>query len=135
MNELTLTSFQYNKDQKTRDELLGLDSKLVDETYAHFSNLDISTLKELIAQGFVDLDEQQNDAPTIREFVEFMELYPNMKAHGYAIGHPRSDYRISIEGVVGQILTYKNMSDFIDMFRTADEFKIEESGYGRCWYD
>ena len=135
MNELALAPFQYNKDQETRDSMLSFNWGEKDGTYRKFSNLDISTLKQLVAQKFADPDEQQNDAPTIAEFVEFMEKYPNMKAHGYVTGHPRSDYRLSIEGIEGQIINYENMRDFISVFRIADEFEINENGYCRCWYD
>ena len=121
---------KYNKDEKTRNALLGIHKG----SYVQFSNLDAETLEKLIDSNFADPEEAQNDAPTIAEFLEFMQDYPEYKAHGYTIGLDRSDYRVSIEGLEGYPKTSGALISFIKIFRMADEFDIT-AGYVRCWYD
>jgi len=121
---------KYNKDEKTRNALLGIHKG----SYVQFSNLNVETLKTLIDSNFADPEENQNDSPTIAEFFEFMREYPEYKAHGYAIGLVRSDYRISIEGLDGYPKTSDSFTSFVKAFRLADTFNVT-AGYVRCWYD
>ena len=127
--------FKYNQNEKKRNEILEIE---VDEdprySTFHFEDLTLDKLDELIKKKFVDPDEQQNDAPSIGEFRDWMEQHPTFTAHGYAVCHPREDYRVSIEGVEGYPETREDLMDFVLMFRYADDFVI---GMDRCycWYD
>jgi len=136
--------FKYNKDQKRRDSLLHVadwETKMqkemgfkIDEDFFHFGNLNAETLKILLDERFADPDERQNDSPSIQEFYEFMLLYPQYTAIGYAVGLGRYDYRTTVEGLEGNGKTKKALVSFANMFYTADEFTFEDD-YQRCWYD
>jgi len=128
--------FKYNKDQKRRDELLGIKGKRDTyklSSYSRFDDLSVETLGILLDEKFINPEEKQNDAPSVGEFYDFMVKHPEYKAIGYAIGLERTDYRTSIEGLTGEGKNIGAILDFAVKFRLADEFDIE--GYQRCWYD
>lgn len=113
-----------NKDQETRDKILGL---LPGSYYAggteRVRQITLVQLEELIKNNFISLDDQQNSAPTVNEFYEFMKDHPEFTAHGYAVDKRRDDYRVSIEGI--QFYGPSGMTamlDFIKLCRYADEF-------------
>ncbi len=76
-----------NKDVQTRDKLIF--SEYNERAYSggtrHFKNMSLATLEELVAQNSIDLDEQQNDCPTVRAILGFMRTYPDYTAHGYVV--------------------------------------------------
>ena len=99
---------------------------------AHVEGISLDMIDKLIAAGFMDPAQTQNDSPTVAEFREFMAEADNadVRAHGYVISPDRDDARVSIEG-----LEYHGradddlMFDFISAFHHADEFGL------RCWWD
>jgi hypothetical protein len=123
-----------NKDTKRRAELLGIDTG----KFVHFVGLTAVNLRKLIDEGFADPEEQQNDAPSIREFIEYMEAHPGLTAHGYAVGLERPDYRVSIEGLKGVVASAEEALDFEHWCRRADELEsaLADDGY-HCssWWD
>lgn len=128
---------KYNMDIKKRDEFLfgNYDPHRYDlGGISRFRYLYVEGLKWLVDEGFADPDEAQNDAPTIEEFINFMENHPEFVAHGYAVTDERDDYRISIEGIESddEIVDVDTLKDFVDMFRFADEFYIDPP---YCWFD
>ena len=132
-----MNKFNYNKDQAARDKLLGIP---LDARYGggveRFKGIDLATLKKLVVEGYADPEDAQNiAAPTIGEFLEFMEAHPKFLACGCAVSGKREDYGISIEGLKcpGKA-TAKDKRDFIQAFRQADDFSIE-GGRCYCWYD
>src|SRR5574340_423244 len=86
---------ELNKDQQTRDIILGIEHQKAFGGVTHFVGLSLEKLEELIKGNFLRLDEKQNSAPTIQQFYEFMKRYPQIKAHGYAVDKQRGDYRVS----------------------------------------
>jgi hypothetical protein len=86
-------------------------------------------------EGFLDLDQTQNDSPTVAEFIEFLEKHPGAFAHGYTIGSDRDDARVSLEGLAchANKVTPTMLKDFITLCRHADEFSIEDGL--RSWWD
>ena len=125
------TKFEYNKDQKRRDEILGVKTS---GGYTRYENCDVKTLKILIDEKFADPEEIQNESPCIGEFYDFMVEHPEFKAIGYVTGSKRDDYRVSVEGIEGTPKDIESMFDFAITFRLADEFDLDET-YARCWYD
>ena len=127
-----------NTNQEARDEILEpfyLDKCTTGHNCASYAGLTLAALEELVARNFIDLEEQQNDAPTVREILEFMRKHPTFTAHGYAIDKSRDDYRVSIEGVMATDFSVeKDLFAFIELFRFADEFDVSpEQLY--CWFD
>lgn len=98
-------------------------------------NFSLRQLKKLEKEGFLDPEMTQNDSPCIGDIMEFMKANPRTVATGYLVSPDRSDYRVSIEGVIiPGPLTMKEVMDFVNMFRYADEFDLDPEG-ARAWYD
>ena len=96
----------FNLDQQLRDSRLTWASWDRDDYSGgvrHFIGMDLNTLKWMIEHKFADPGYYQNNAPTIAEFVDFMEDHPGVWAHGYVVSVERSDYRLSIEGIEGTV--------------------------------
>jgi hypothetical protein len=124
-----------NKNIKRRDGLLNpfFCCKDYSGGIKRFDNLNLETLENLVKENFVELDDQQNNAPSIAEMMNFMIKYPKVTAHGYAVDVNRPDYRISLEGLNYQGETTNQMiEDFSDLFEDADEFEISNGLF--CWY-
>ena len=126
-----------NKDVKRRDKIIfgSYEKSKYAGGVRRYENLNLRTLKLLIAENFADPCEAQNCCPSIGEILKFMEKYPDYTAHGYVVGIDRSDYRVSIEGV------YKphpadsevELIEFEELFKDADEMEMDIEMY--CWFD
>ena len=114
-----------------RDEILGLDTS---GDHTHLDSISLDTLHKLVREGLLDPEGTQNDSPTVREFMEFMETYPQVVANGYAIGAGRTDARISIEGLRSSGPMTLDLAIAVgDSFHKADEFQISGEGFRVCW--
>ena len=126
-----------NRDVQTRDELIfgKYDESKYSGGIRHFKDMSLSTLEKLVAQNFIDLDEQQNDSPTVQAILGFMRTYPDYTAHGYTVSIEREDYRVSLEGVAKEreADTIEELKGFMNMFRFADDFCTDNEMY--CWFD
>ena len=126
-----------NKDVRTRDELIfgEYDREAYSGGVRHFEKLSLSTLEKLVAQNFIDLDDQQNNCPCVKAILGFMRNYPDYTAHGYAVSVEREDYRVSLEGVAKnrEADTIEELKGFTEMFRFADDFCTDGEMY--CWFD
>lgn len=126
---------KYTDEQdQERYNLLGVSAANGFGGCTNFKFINVQTLKELVKKGYLDPEDKQNDAPTVGEFIKFMEKYPEFEAHGYIIDNKREDRRISIEGVSGCPQSEEAKEAFEEMFLNADEFNIEDDEY-YCWYD
>jgi hypothetical protein len=125
-----------NKDIEKRDKIL-FGSYNPDDYMGgikRFDNVTVETLNKLIDEEFLDGDGTQNYSPTVDEFIEFMDEYPNWTAFGYAVSNHRGDYRITVTGIErneGMTQIDKELEDFVDLARHAEEFDIK----GYCWWD
>lgn len=132
--------YKYSKDEEIRDKIIfgEYDKTKYMGGIRRYSNLDVATLNYLIAMGFADPQDKQNEAPTIEEFLQFLEKHPKFTAHGYVVSSEREDYRLSVEGVqcetMGDVLDVNDVADFGDMFHDADEFEVTPT-FAWCWYD
>jgi len=140
-----------NRDQDRRDELLEPFFQLVDEHRKQYGwykplprysggiqsyqGLTLEVLTQLVEEGFVDLDERQNDSPSVGEYFEFLQTHPTFTVHGYVVADFRADYRISIEGLECKEGEYdsEDLVDFMRFERLADEFRSH--GDLRSWWD
>ena len=135
--------FNLNLDNKKRMEIItgrewtASDDKRVQKEggIEHFG-IDRTTLNELIENNFVNLDDAQNDAPTIKAFTTFCDKYPDEEFEfiGYAVNPSRNDYRISIEGLCCETYNRDLVVDFITTFKRADELRYDEEEL-YCWFD
>ena len=128
--------FGLNRDVKLRDELIF--GEYDESKYAGgirpFKKLGLVTLKKLVAQNFISLDDAQNDCPCVRTILRFMNRYPDYTAHGYVVSVCRGDYRISLDGVEKdrEADSVRELEDFVRLFRHADNFYIDSEMY--CWF-
>ena len=104
----------------------------------HFTGVPLHIIQKLANLNLLSLDDRQNDAPTIGEFIDHVQSTPNCKItfHGYAVDASREDYRISIEGLHIAEATHSALESCILFNRTADEFDISiREGVARSWWD
>lgn len=119
-----------------------------DDPHASFPDpgLTLDKLGKLIEIGAADPDECQNRSPSIGDMAEAVEraLVAQKDAAIYFIGYviypPRSDCRVSVEGVEAYNLSAQAVVELVKTFHSANEFELEddEDGNGyyfRAWYD
>lgn len=144
-----------NLDQTHRDSILADAFKEYDSVFVgstshssflylggarHFRGLTTDALAELLKHNFIELTEAQNDSPTVEEFSELMQRWPELTAHGYAVTNERDDYRVTIEGLecmnpitCSAHLFKMEMQGLIAM-RRPDEHELTKD-YFRVWWD
>jgi len=114
-----------------RSEILGIDTK------GNFTQVEFNLAQalELVANGFLKVEDRQNEAPSAAEFIAWMQNHPTAIAHGYAIGGDHHDARVSIEGikVKAKDVTPLILKDFVNDFRFAEDFTIDDDLW--CWWD
>lgn len=122
------------KQDRKRKEMCGVDDKNFFGGCARFEGMNAKTLQLLVDKGYADPEDNTNGSTTLGEYLEFMKAHPRFKAHGYIIDNNRDDRRITIEGLEAGKTTIKEMCDFIELDRMADEFEVS-SEYCRSWWD
>jgi hypothetical protein len=115
-----------------RDRILGITRQVYD--VERFQGATGADLLAILEGGMADPDDTQNDAPSYREFVDWLLANPKFRAHGYVVTERRPDCRVSIEGVEGGPVTPKEMAAFVEFSRHADEFEATRK-YCRSWWD
>ena len=128
----TLTKDEINQ----RDMLIfGCNSPRYAGGIARFENMSCEVLEKLLELEFADPKETQNNSPTIKQFLTFMQKYPKFKAIGYVVSPDRDDCRVTIEGLkANENLTAEEIAAFAIKFHNADEFDVTLTS-ARCWYD
>ena len=127
---------EYNYDDKRRCEIIGMEypPKYFGGCES-FKGLTLEALNLLLDEGFIDPEEYQNCSPTVEQFKEFMEIYPEVTLHGYIVSPERHDYRVSVEGLEYCGDVSKEMLEmFVDRYRFADDFICDDE-YLYCWFD
>ena len=109
--------------------------KPLDFDIASFSHLTFDGVQILLDGGYLDLEEKQNYAPTVGEFIEFVrknELQDKVDFHGYIVGKDRYDMRISFEGIEGKEeiteVTREQKEELKKLSRTADSLPLRFVG-------
>ena len=99
-----------------------------------FIDLSIEGLKLLFSEGLLDDSDRQNCAPPIKDFISFLEQFPEFLVEGYIVENERSDRRISITGMSGEPTSATAIEAFNKFSKAADEREITEKSCS-CWYD
>ena len=129
--------FKYNMDYKVRDSMLHFrnpEKAKDDYDVLWFDGLEPETLEKLIDLRFADPKERQNYSPSTAEFLEFLNENDEFTAIGYVVSPNRDDYRLTIEGVEAYGCDERQIYNFVNMFRKADEFEMTPV-YQRAWFD
>src|SRR5665213_1470063 len=66
----------------------------------NFEGLEFQDAKTCVQKGWLDVDEAQNNSPTVGVIIEFLRSNPSFSAIGYVVSPNRDDKRISFEGVI-----------------------------------
>lgn len=106
----------------------------------NFKDLTLNGLQELLDNGFIDLDEAQNDGLTVQQFLDFVKdcELDKVKFLGYAVSKDRPDCRVTIDGM--HAITNLDKEEFLDKstkYREhADmfEYSLERSDV-LIWFD
>jgi hypothetical protein len=102
---------------------------------ALFSYMKFDTLQKLVDSGFAKLDDAQNDAPTLGEFIDFLKDHSAFLVNGYVVEAERDDCRVTITGLefLGAA-TNQQIEAFTYFSEGASEIEITpERLY--CWWD
>ena len=138
-NNFSFQHFTYNNDFNEREQILFGD-KYDEAVYAkhgqirQFKDVPVGTIAELVEKKHADPDDAQNNAPSIKELLDYAKEHKDTTFDGYAVGATRQDYRISIDTVNQKFNSKRDISDFINAFGNADELQTDED-YGRAWWD
>jgi len=65
-----------------------------------FKYVPVEVIKQLIAGGFADSLDQQNESPTLKQFVKFGEKHSRFVFNGYAVSPNRSDCRVTVDSII-----------------------------------
>ena len=128
-----------NSDDNLRQKIMGINANYRGGT-AQYTKMTLSVLNELIDNNFVNLDEKQNNAPTVGEFRDFLLKHKDKEIylHGYMVSPNREDYRISVEGLEAPLSRTGDDMDFTDeiyqAFCNADVIDFRGCKFF-CWYD
>lgn len=117
------------QDQR-RLSLLGMNISDTQRQVLRFNNLSAETLVTLVEEGFANPDDTQNDSPSVKDFLSYMQAHPNVTAHGYLVGRERSDARVSIEGLELDSDDVHEQIEFLEWNHGADELDRR-----RSWWD
>lgn len=136
----TFGVFNYNADFERRETLLAQTERGKEGAgIRSFSGMSAETLTALVTENFTGPDEAQNGSPTVAAFLTYMQQHPGVTAIGYDVPPERSDYRVSVEGIVlAKPYTPEQEEDFRAFCDEADELFESDSEYGRglrAWWD
>ena len=98
---------------------------------------DLFRLREL---GYINLEQRQNDSPSIKEFMDFVldNFLCDFSCHfeAYLVPDFREDARLSIEGIVIDLkqVPVQAAENFYKQFIKADEYETSENNL-RAWWD
>jgi hypothetical protein len=128
-----------NHDVNRRAEILNLPDTNLDEDLTRFHGLDLERLNQLLDEHFISREGRQNCSPSTVEFRDFLEQWPEVEAHGYAVCARREDYRATIEGLECDLTTVVSerrsalRSAFHAFCRHADELEMEDDLLWSWW--
>lgn len=107
---------------------------------ARFDGLTTDQLQRLVLENYISLDDRQNESPDVetmlRAGLRMEKAGATITYTGYAVTPTRSDYRVSIEGMIVEDATIDVLQDFLELHRWADELEFDlRLGVASCWYD
>jgi hypothetical protein len=126
MNENTKGKKMCDLPVKQVEEITG--ATALSWGYSKWVTGTIDDLNKLVEIGAADLEDCQNNSPTIETFLRELEpIKDRVKLIGYIIWPPRLDARVSIEGFTAANLTADEALDLFGKF-SADEQTQQKSG-------
>jgi len=130
--------FQMNKDQTKRDRYLNIKPEDYSGNLANltkpYTGLNAKQLEWLINNNYANPEERQNDSPCIGEFLLFIKKHLGFMVQGYAIDISRPDYRISIDGLIGEETNIDEIIEFLKFNKKADELFFSNN-HQHSWWD
>lgn len=98
----------------------------------------VNKIKE-IAKDFYNDDDRQNNSPSCKELIDFVEENPQFIFEGYIVTPEREDYRFTITAIKApnnklNIEIMNNYINSLDEDSFPDEFDTYD-GYIRAWWD
>lgn len=124
-----------NPDYKRRDKILGISVDWGQQKGGiyEFDDLSRKELSLLIEENFIDLNEKQNEAPSTKDFLKFIEDFPQFTIGGYAVSPSRKDYRVTLNALISPDtnLTPELVDSFLEFCIGADDI----NRYLVCWWD
>ena len=135
--ELAETKTDLNKDDALRQKIMGFTANY-EGGICRFYRMPLDTLNSLVENGLADLDDRQNESPSIREYLGLLRKHPSEPAalHGYLVSPDRDDCRITIEGLECTSANKYFISDLRSLLKNypCGVIKIKR-GHQYCWYD
>lgn len=130
-----------NKNYESRDQILF--GKYDPESYfggCKRFHCSYGTMKRLVEENFIELNECQNESPSTKDFMESFVDFDDVIFNGYAISPNRDDYRVTIEGFDIEIpdTDFDKITFLVETFHFADEFSFQHNGdtyYMHAWWD
>jgi hypothetical protein len=106
-----------------------------DKTYlgGTITSQDLLSIVPLIPEE--NLEDRQNDSPTLRDFIEVARKEPNALFEVYVITEDRDDERITVDGVY---IPIDNVVDFLyskALEMPNEEYITEDGKYRYMWWD
>lgn len=125
------------KNIRKRDEIIfgNYDPDTYMGGIRRFEDMSYETLKLLVAEGFVDVEECQNLSPSIQDMMQFAEKYgKNYMFDGYVVSDKRDDYRVSVDGFkhIGPFEDFNEQNAFADFCSEADDLDLD---LAYAWWD
>ena len=101
-------------------------SEKYDEGIRRFTNMSWKKLDDLIDCNIIDIDRKKAESPVFMKFREYLNYHHLHRCYGYVCCRDKSEDgdSIVIEGIDYKgIVTMEMLTDFVSLFRGADEFK------------
>lgn len=132
--------FVLNRNHIRRDEILGTTaSRNYYDGLKPFTGLGVEKLRQLMEEQFIHPAARQGRSPPAAHFLRFMQRWPQVVAHGYAVSRRRKDYRVTIVGIECDLSSVpasdadKLREEFRLFCHGADEYDDEGSRLFAWW--
>lgn len=118
-------------------EILGIKVPKQGDTFVRMEYTR-NILGALLAEGIADPKENQNDSPTIQELYDMGDK--NTTYEGYVVFPPRTDARISVDGIHFEFLDAKGASQKMEQMYKYKPDELDKSNHAgtytvRAWWD
>ena len=103
----------------------------------HFSHVSVDVVRQLVAEGLLDLQDRHNDSPTVGEMLAFCsgEDEAIWFFHGFTVRPDQVIGRVSLEGFESFTAPMPERIEEFLRFNRYGETEVSEDGACWCWYD
>ncbi len=104
---------------------------------SYFSHIPVALVRQLVAEGLLDLRSQHSESPSVEEMLTFCSGADEAIwfFHGFTVGPERIDCRVTLEGFESFTApTPERIEEFL-RFNRRGETEVSETGACWCWYD